>query len=103
MHSVLYNVARTELGRYRSKSTANSSLSVCISPISVLTADSSLFVGTSLSGKGMTDAIVKSTECYDIALVVTGDVSLSGLSDAKKHCYLKNHFIPSSQDQMLSE
>ena len=52
----------------------------------------------------MTDAIVKSTtECYDIALVVTGDVSLSGLSDVEKYCYLKNHFILSSQDQMLSE
>ena len=70
---------------------------------SVLTADSSLSVGTSLSGKGVTDAIVKSTECYDIALVLTGDVSLSGLSDVEKYCYLKNHFIPSSQDQMLSE
>ena len=72
--------------------------------ISVLTADSSLSVGgTLLSGKGVTDAIVKSTECYDISLVVTGDVSLSGLSDAEKYSYLKNHFIPSSQDQMLSE
>lgn len=76
--------------------TAYSSLSVCTSIISVLLAPS-------LSGKGMTDAIVKSTECYDIALVVTGEVSLSGLSDVEKYCYLNNHFIPSSQDQMLSE
>ena len=75
--------------------TADSSLSVCTSTISVLTADSSLSVGgTSLSGKGVTDAIVKSTECYDISLVLTGDVSLSGLSDVEKYCYL-NHLIPS--------
>ena len=51
----------------------------------------------------MTDGFAKSTECYDIVLVVTGDVSLSGLLDVEKNCYLKNHFIPSSQDQMLSE
>ena len=70
---------------------------------SVLTDDSSLSVGTSLSGKGMTDAILKSTECYDIALVVASDVSLPGLSDVEKYCHLKNHFIPSSQDHMLSE